>query len=446
MPTKKPPAKTYSGPRSSGSVSRNTAPDEPVVYDGRRSVWVVVTTMLAALCSTSTDRRSTPWPRSFGSETPMPSALAGRAWVRARAETARVAALRKVLRMVLVRSLVGPRDGDVHGDAATRAEVASVRTCDWHDPLLMHDPTDPRSRVAALTQRRHTVAAWLVHAYTASGVVLAFLMFIAVMEGDTVRGAVALPRRHGRRRHGRHARALGPGEAPRPVVRRRAAGQHRRLHHLRLHADGAAVERRLPRRGHVGHGARGRSRCSPRPTSSAGSTRRPTTTCSSASRATGTSPRSTSWSSTSQPTRGRRRAAGVRGPRVRADRLRLPVAHDHAEGTTLALTALWLVGYAVLLTQLPDPSPVWLAISVAYVAYYVALSLLPDGPARSPRAGRRVTTDPPCMPYVDHLAEIDVLGPAYGDLQRQEPGVLAREHRGGELRVTDPRRTGTTPQ
>ena len=41
--------------------------------------------------------------------------------------------------------------------------------------------------MAALSQRRHTVAAWLVHAYTASGVVLAFLMFIAVMEGDTVR-------------------------------------------------------------------------------------------------------------------------------------------------------------------------------------------------------------------------------------------------------------------
>ena len=34
-----------------------------------------------------------------------------------------------------------------------------------------------------------------------------------------------------------------------------------------------------------------------------------------------------------------------------------------------------VVGYAVLVAQLPDPSPVWLAISVAYVAYYVALSL-----------------------------------------------------------------------
>ena len=35
--------------------------------------------------------------------------------------------------------------------------------------------------------RLSVLAAWLVHAYTASGVVLAFLTVIAVMEGDTVR-------------------------------------------------------------------------------------------------------------------------------------------------------------------------------------------------------------------------------------------------------------------
>ena len=45
------------------------------------------------------------------------------------------------------------------------------------------------------------------------------------------------------------------------------------------------------------------------------------------------------------------------------------------QGPTLALTCLWLVGYGVLVAQLPDPSPVWLAITVAYVVYYVALSL-----------------------------------------------------------------------
>lgn len=42
---------------------------------------------------------------------------------------------------------------------------------------------------------------------------------------------------------------------------------------------------------------------------------------------------------------------------------------------TLVLTTLWLASYAVLLNQVPDPSPIWLAISVAYVAYYVVLSL-----------------------------------------------------------------------
>ncbi len=43
--------------------------------------------------------------------------------------------------------------------------------------------------------------------------------------------------------------------------------------------------------------------------------------------------------------------------------------------TTLVLTILWLTSYAVLLTQVPDPQVVWLTISVAYVFYYVALSL-----------------------------------------------------------------------
>ncbi|MCW2832204.1 MAG: Phosphatidylcholine synthase [Nocardioides sp.] len=44
---------------------------------------------------------------------------------------------------------------------------------------------------------------------------------------------------------------------------------------------------------------------------------------------------------------------------------------------TLALTTLWLASYAVLLNQASDgdPSPIWLAISVAYIAYYVVLSL-----------------------------------------------------------------------
>ena len=41
--------------------------------------------------------------------------------------------------------------------------------------------------MTASSQFRHSLGSWLVHAYTASGVVLAFLMFVAVMEGDTVR-------------------------------------------------------------------------------------------------------------------------------------------------------------------------------------------------------------------------------------------------------------------
>ena len=44
-------------------------------------------------------------------------------------------------------------------------------------------------------------------------------------------------------------------------------------------------------------------------------------------------------------------------------------------GVTLGLTTLWLVSYAVLLDQVDDPSPWWLAVSLGYVVYYVALSL-----------------------------------------------------------------------
>ena len=45
------------------------------------------------------------------------------------------------------------------------------------------------------------------------------------------------------------------------------------------------------------------------------------------------------------------------------------------QALTLVLTTAWLVSYAVLLEQFPEPSPVWLSISVAYIAYYVVLSL-----------------------------------------------------------------------
>ena len=52
-----------------------------------------------------------------------------------------------------------------------------------------------------------------------------------------------------------------------------------------------------------------------------------------------------------------------------------PSRTESLQTLTLVLTTVWLASYAVLLTQVPDPSAVWLAISIAYVVYYVALSL-----------------------------------------------------------------------
>ena len=45
------------------------------------------------------------------------------------------------------------------------------------------------------------------------------------------------------------------------------------------------------------------------------------------------------------------------------------------QGITLALTAVWLVTYAVLVVQLPDPHPLVVAASLTYVVYYWGLSL-----------------------------------------------------------------------
>lgn len=52
-----------------------------------------------------------------------------------------------------------------------------------------------------------------------------------------------------------------------------------------------------------------------------------------------------------------------------------PSRTNTLRGLTLALTTAWFVSYAVLLTQVPSPGTVWLAISLAYVVYYVVLSL-----------------------------------------------------------------------
>ena len=42
---------------------------------------------------------------------------------------------------------------------------------------------------------------------------------------------------------------------------------------------------------------------------------------------------------------------------------------------SLALTAVWLVTYAVLLVQLPDPDPWVVAVSLGYLVYYTGVSL-----------------------------------------------------------------------
>jgi phosphatidylcholine synthase len=52
-----------------------------------------------------------------------------------------------------------------------------------------------------------------------------------------------------------------------------------------------------------------------------------------------------------------------------------PSRTDTLRRLTLALTTVWLVSYAVLLSQFPSLDPIWLTISLGYVVYYVALSL-----------------------------------------------------------------------
>ena len=53
--------------------------------------------------------------------------------------------------------------------------------------------------------------------------------------------------------------------------------------------------------------------------------------------------------------------------------------------TSLVLTALWLVLYAVILGQMPDPHPVLLAASLAYLVYYAGISLLRTARRRTSR-------------------------------------------------------------
>jgi phosphatidylcholine synthase len=63
---------------------------------------------------------------------------------------------------------------------------------------------------------------------------------------------------------------------------------------------------------------------------------------------------------------------------------------------TLALTAVWLAAYAVLLAQMPHPSRVWTGISLAYLVYYLALSLhLTAARHRAARTAERAPAQQP---------------------------------------------------
>ncbi|WP_231134909.1 CDP-alcohol phosphatidyltransferase family protein [Motilibacter deserti] len=60
---------------------------------------------------------------------------------------------------------------------------------------------------------------------------------------------------------------------------------------------------------------------------------------------------------------------------------------------SLALSTVWLVTYAVLLVQMPDPNDAVVAVSLAYLVYYVALSLWLTARGRR-RAGARRSPEP----------------------------------------------------
>ncbi len=44
--------------------------------------------------------------------------------------------------------------------------------------------------------------------------------------------------------------------------------------------------------------------------------------------------------------------------------------------TTMAATAGWFIAYAVIVAQLPNPNPIAVALSLAYVAFHAAESLV----------------------------------------------------------------------
>jgi phosphatidylcholine synthase len=63
--------------------------------------------------------------------------------------------------------------------------------------------------------------------------------------------------------------------------------------------------------------------------------------------------------------------------------------------TSLVLTALWLGTYALILVQMPDPHPILLAASLAYLVYYVGVSLVLTSRRRT---ARRAPAPPVAQP------------------------------------------------
>jgi phosphatidylcholine synthase len=228
--------------------------------------------------------------------------------------------------------------------------------------------------VPAPSQYRHTVAAWLVHAYTASGVVLAFLMFVAVMEGDTVRALWLFLI---------------------SMVVDGTDGMLARWVQVKRYApsfDGALLDNivdyityafmpmlLLWSAGYLGDGT-------------SATVLAVIPLIASAYQFCRVDAKTDDHLFLGFPSYWNIAAfyvvvldmsttAVAVVLLVCAVLVFVPVGYVYPsrtttlQSTTLALTCLWLAAYAVLLLQLPDPSPVWLAISVAYVVYYVALSL-----------------------------------------------------------------------
>ena len=224
------------------------------------------------------------------------------------------------------------------------------------------------------TQYRHAFAAWLVHAYTASGVVLAFLMFVAVMEGDTV---------------------LALWLFLVAMVVDGTDGMLARWVQVKRHVphfDGALLDNivdyityafmpmlLLWSAGYLGEGTSATALAAIPLVASAYQFCR-------------VDAKTDDHLFLGFPSYWNIAAfyvvvldlhttAVAVVLLVCAALVFVPVGYVYPSrtstlrSTTLALTCLWLVSYAVLVAQLPDPSPVWLAVSVAYVVYYVALSL-----------------------------------------------------------------------